>query len=80
MRYVAEPLARSFRVYTLDLLGFGLSDRPKLRYSPDLYVRLLARLSASGGGPERRWSAAGLSGAYCDDGRRCATQRWCAPW
>lgn len=30
-----EELSRSFRVYALDLLGCGLSDRPRRRYGPE---------------------------------------------
>jgi pimeloyl-ACP methyl ester carboxylesterase len=40
MRYLVEELARDYRVYTLDLLGFGLSDRPHMDYTADLYVTL----------------------------------------
>jgi pimeloyl-ACP methyl ester carboxylesterase len=37
------PLARHFRVYALDLLGFGYSDKPaNAPYSADLYVELIA--------------------------------------
>jgi len=35
------PLSESFRVYALDLLGFGLSDRPRLAYRGRIYVDLL---------------------------------------
>ncbi len=41
MRDLMEPLGRHYRVYALDLLGFGLSDRPSLAYSADFYVKLL---------------------------------------
>ncbi|MBA3438897.1 MAG: alpha/beta fold hydrolase [Pyrinomonadaceae bacterium] len=38
-----EALARDFRIYSLDLLGFGLSDKPAAApYSADLYVELIA--------------------------------------
>lgn len=40
-RHNVDVLARSYTVYTLDLLGFGRSDRPALRYSARLYVSLL---------------------------------------
>ncbi len=37
------PLARHFRVYALDLLGFGYSDKPaNAPYSADLYAELLS--------------------------------------
>jgi pimeloyl-ACP methyl ester carboxylesterase len=40
MRYLVEELAHDYQVYTLDLLGFGLSDRPHMDYTADLYVTL----------------------------------------
>jgi pimeloyl-ACP methyl ester carboxylesterase len=37
------PLARDFRVYALDLLGFGYSEKPpNVPYSADLYVELIS--------------------------------------
>ena len=38
---IMASLAASYRVYALDLLGFGLSDRPDLPYTADLYTELL---------------------------------------
>ncbi len=40
MRHIMEGLARHYRVYALDLLGFGLSDRPHIDYSATIYVTL----------------------------------------
>lgn len=40
-RHTVDALARAHRVYTLDLLGFGLSERPDTDYSADLYVDLV---------------------------------------
>jgi pimeloyl-ACP methyl ester carboxylesterase len=38
-----DALARDFRVYALDLLGFGFSDKPAgVPYSADLYVELIS--------------------------------------
>ncbi len=41
MRNMVESLSHTFHVYTLDLLGFGLSDRPQCEYSAHTYVSLL---------------------------------------
>ena len=35
-------LARNNTVYTIDLLGFGRSDRPAIRYSARLYISLIS--------------------------------------
>lgn len=40
-RRVFEPLSRHYRVYALDLLGFGLSARPPIAYTPGHYIRLI---------------------------------------
>jgi pimeloyl-ACP methyl ester carboxylesterase len=40
MRGIMPLLAAHYRVYALDLLGFGLSDRPDIDYSADLYTQL----------------------------------------
>lgn len=36
-----EELSKSYRVYALDLLGFGFSDKPKTTYTTYLYVSLI---------------------------------------
>jgi pimeloyl-ACP methyl ester carboxylesterase len=36
-----DPLSETHDVYALDLLGFGMSDRPQTRYSARLYLRLI---------------------------------------
>jgi pimeloyl-ACP methyl ester carboxylesterase len=38
----ADYLARTNTVYTVDLLGFGRSDRPAIRYSARLYISLIS--------------------------------------
>lgn len=40
-RHVFEALSHQFRVYALDLLGFGQSSHPSIFYTPELYVRLI---------------------------------------
>lgn len=37
-----SALSQTFRVYAPDLPGFGLSDRPAIDYTADLYVQLIA--------------------------------------
>lgn len=41
MRNLIEGLAQRYRVYAPDLLGFGLSDRPRAEYTAEMYVSLL---------------------------------------
>ena len=51
-RYLAPLLARDRRVVVLDLLGCGLSDRPNLDYSGELFVELIVdALGEFFGGP-----------------------------
>lgn len=33
-----ETLSRSYRVYAVDLIGHGFSDRPKIAYTPKVYI------------------------------------------
>src|SRR5262249_35472080 len=40
-RRIFDRLAERYRVYAFDLLGFGLSDRPAIIYTPELYIRLI---------------------------------------
>src|SRR5216683_6505320 len=40
MRKIMQPLAQHYRVYAPDLLGFGLSDRPRKDYSAETYINL----------------------------------------
>ena len=41
MRGIMEPLAQQYRVYALDLPGFGLSDHPHVAYTGEFYVTFL---------------------------------------
>ena len=41
MRELFDRLAADHRVYAIDLLGFGASDRPEIDYDDQLYVDLL---------------------------------------
>ena len=39
--YLEEELSKTNKVYTIDLLGCGRSDKPKLNYNSFLYVQLI---------------------------------------
>ena len=64
MRCNFGPLARDHRVYLPDLLGFGLSERPSLRYTSDTYVDLLADFLRTVVGGPAHVVASSLSSAY----------------
>ncbi len=38
---IVNTLAKKYRVYTLDLLGYGRSDKPKLTYTAYMFVQLI---------------------------------------
>ncbi|MCA1593177.1 MAG: alpha/beta fold hydrolase [Acidobacteria bacterium] len=60
-----EPLSKEFRVYAVDLLGFGYSDKPaNAPYSADLYVELLADFLREVIGRPACVVASSLSAAY----------------
>ncbi len=40
--YLEKKLSKTNKVYTIDLLGCGRSDKPKLNYNTFLYVQLIA--------------------------------------
>ncbi len=59
------PLARDFRVYALDLLGFGYSEKPpNAPYSADLYVELITDFLREVVGREAGLVAHTLSAAF----------------
>ena len=60
-----EPLSQDFRVYALDLLGFGYSDKPPgAPYSADLYVEMLADFLRDVVGGSAHLVAGSLSAAF----------------
>ncbi len=59
-----DYLARGNTVYTIDLLGFGRSDRPPLRYSARLYISLISDFVSQVIGAPCVLVASSLSGAY----------------
>lgn len=64
MRRNFGPLGADFQVYAPDLLGFGLSDRPEVRYAAQTYVDLLAGFLREVAGGPAHVVASSLSGAY----------------
>jgi pimeloyl-ACP methyl ester carboxylesterase len=60
-----DALARDFRVYALDLLGFGFSEKPAgTPYSADLYVELIADFIREIAGAPAHVIASSLGAAY----------------
>ena len=59
-----EHLARHNTVYTIDLLGFGRSDRPAIRYSARLFISLISDFAHQVIGEPCVLVASSLSGAY----------------
>lgn len=67
-----DSLAEQFRVYALDLLGFGLSDRPAISYTAETYIDLIGDFLKEVVGQPALVVAHGLSGAYAT---MCAYRR-----
>jgi pimeloyl-ACP methyl ester carboxylesterase len=63
-RPASEFLARGFRVYAPDLLGWGRSDKPDIAYDHRLYIRLLVDFLRERVAERCILVAAGLPAAY----------------
>ncbi|MGH9465105.1 MAG: alpha/beta fold hydrolase, partial [Thermoanaerobaculia bacterium] len=63
-RAAAEPLSDDHRVVAADLLGWGRSDKPVLRYDGELYIELLVDLLEDVIGERAALVAAGLPATY----------------
>jgi pimeloyl-ACP methyl ester carboxylesterase len=59
-----ESLSEQFRVYAIDLLGFGLSDRPAIDYTAETYTDLISDFIKEVIGKPTVVVAHGLSCAY----------------
>src|SRR5438105_5797668 len=59
-----DALARTNTVYTIDLLGFGMSERPAIRYSARLYISLISDFVSRVIDEPTVLVASSLSGAY----------------
>lgn len=63
-RAVAEIVAQRHRVYALDLLGWGLSDRPQITYDGELYIELVRDFLTDVVDERATLVTAGLTSAY----------------
>jgi len=59
-----ETLAEQFRVYAIDLLGYGMSDRPVIDYTAETYVDLIGDFIREVIDRPTLVVAHGLTGAY----------------
>ncbi|MCZ7569428.1 MAG: alpha/beta fold hydrolase [Ardenticatenaceae bacterium] len=64
MRKLHEYFQATYRVYTPDLLGFGLSDHPAIRYDDELYIQLVADFVRDVVGRGTAVIASSLSGSF----------------
>lgn len=65
MRHIVAGLAEHSRVYVLDLLGFGLSDRPRIAYAAHTYVTLCQDFLTDVVRQPAVLLGSGWSGNYC---------------
>ena len=63
-REVVDALAANHTVYTIDLVGFGLSDRPRARYTARFFIGLIGDFAAQVIGKPCVLVASSLSAAY----------------
>jgi len=61
---VVSELSKKYTVYTIDLLGCGRSDKPKITYTNFLYVQLLTDFVKNVIGQKTDVIASGLSGSF----------------
>lgn len=61
---IESELAKKYTVYTLDLLGCGRSDKPKITYTNFLYVQMITDFVKNVIGQKSDVIASGLSGSF----------------
>ena len=57
-------LSRQYTVYAIDLIGFGLSDKPAMSYSPYLFARCINDFARDVIGGKANIAASGLGAAF----------------
>jgi pimeloyl-ACP methyl ester carboxylesterase len=67
-----DALGEHFTVYALDWLGFGLSDKPNRRYTPELYVEMLTDFIREVVGQPCAVIASSLAAAYAIEATKAA--------
>jgi pimeloyl-ACP methyl ester carboxylesterase len=67
-----DALGEHFTVYALDLLGFGLSDKPKIHYTGPLYVEMITDFLRDVVKEPAAVVASSLSAAYAIEAARIA--------
>jgi pimeloyl-ACP methyl ester carboxylesterase len=75
-RKVMEPLAENRTVYALDLLGFGKSDKPPIRYTAETYIDLIGDFLREVVGTPADVVASSLSAAFVVEAARRAPERF----
>ncbi|GAC1414285.1 MAG: alpha/beta fold hydrolase [Candidatus Velthaea sp.] len=68
-------LARTHRVVAFDLLGCGLSDRPNITYSAELFVEQIVDAIGEFGAEPTTLAGSSLGGAFCIRAASRATDR-----
>jgi pimeloyl-ACP methyl ester carboxylesterase len=59
-----DQFADHYKVYSLDMLGYGLSDKPRIRYTPETYLTMLEDFIENVVGGPVHIVASSLSAAY----------------
>lgn len=62
-RYLLDPLAEAgFHVWSIELVGFGFSDKPEIQYTYDLFIRQIESFMAEHDIPNAHFIGSSLGG------------------